>query len=949
MVIGYYQSFGQVDTTFIYNNNMPYGSLDIRLAISATWYYYLEENKTFSFRESAPGVRTNTYRDMTSWDSEPYMQGHLREKNSSSDEFVMNYRLLLPQNYNASYAAGYPMIVILHGLGERANCGTKACYHADENYSPVTNTPPAPTNPDFELLNNDHQLSNGGNIHLKARNDAGAKLPDDPTLTERSFPGFVLFPQNLNGWNATTTQDAIRIIRLISKKYNIDENRIYIQGLSNGGHGVYETIKRAPWLFAAALTMSAIDDGYINAQKMAPSIAHIPMWTFQGALDINPYPQKTENYIKQFRDAGAVVRYTKYENLGHGTWNTAYREPDFFSWMLDKNRANIHVFAGNPTTCGGTAIKLQLPEGYLAYQWQFNGQTISAANTAFYETTKAGKYKARFSRVANPTESQWNRWSDEVEVKEGQGLPQAQINQVGTVLLKDLNNFADARLEAVGTFGHYYWFKDGTLIDFPGDQDDTIKYAVIKPTMGKGVYTLITSNFDNCKSAVSAGKYLFFNNQAPVNITAPSNFKGVVNATEVTLSWTDASGNENGFEIWRRRKIDDTSFSAWEMTTLTNANVTSFVDKNLFPSSTYHYKIRGVSNSGRSDYFPSATNLELVTGQDKEAPTAPKNLSIKPLGVKKMKLMWQPSTDNSALSKYIIYYGTDSAAVGSTDTTMVLTDLPLNNLFTFKVKAQDVAGNLSLPSNSVQGSTYVSGLYYEHSTGLVTDLDSIDWSAPEFTGMIQTFSLAPKTQEDYFNFRFDGFLLITKEGTYQFRMGSDDGSRLKLENNLIIENDGTHDFKVVTSANRQLTKGAHRITVDFFDYVESDSISVEYKGPDTNNEWATISISVLKSSESIVTALDPDNSPEDSFKLSIYPNPSKQENIHVKLETIMRSPVQIQMLDPVGRKLSSQVFEPEQLREGINLSTEGILPEGIYFIIVSQGKTTARQRVIIKN
>jgi hypothetical protein len=96
--------------------------LDIRIAKSATRYYYLEENKTFSFRESSPGIRTNTYRDMTSWDSQPYSQGHLRERNGSSDNFVMNYRLLFPSNYNASYAEGYPLIVIMHGAGERANC-----------------------------------------------------------------------------------------------------------------------------------------------------------------------------------------------------------------------------------------------------------------------------------------------------------------------------------------------------------------------------------------------------------------------------------------------------------------------------------------------------------------------------------------------------------------------------------------------------------------------------------------------------------------------------------------------------------------------------------------------------------------------------------------------------------------------------------------------------------
>ena len=97
-------SLAQVDTTEIYNPSKPYGALDIRIAKSATDYYYLQENVTFSFRESSPGVKSNTFYDMTSWDSSPYSQGNLREKNGVKDNFIMNYRLLFPKNYTTSYS-----------------------------------------------------------------------------------------------------------------------------------------------------------------------------------------------------------------------------------------------------------------------------------------------------------------------------------------------------------------------------------------------------------------------------------------------------------------------------------------------------------------------------------------------------------------------------------------------------------------------------------------------------------------------------------------------------------------------------------------------------------------------------------------------------------------------------------------------------------------------------
>ncbi|HEU5146994.1 MAG TPA: hypothetical protein VFT90_09775, partial [Chryseosolibacter sp.] len=95
-------AYSQVDTSYIYNANMPYGTLDLRLAKSSIRYYYLQEGVTFSYRESAPGVKTNTYVSMTTWNTSAYEQGNLREKNGNADNFVMNYRLLKPNNYNAT-------------------------------------------------------------------------------------------------------------------------------------------------------------------------------------------------------------------------------------------------------------------------------------------------------------------------------------------------------------------------------------------------------------------------------------------------------------------------------------------------------------------------------------------------------------------------------------------------------------------------------------------------------------------------------------------------------------------------------------------------------------------------------------------------------------------------------------------------------------------------------
>ncbi|MFZ6010508.1 MAG: fibronectin type III domain-containing protein [Bacteroidota bacterium] len=963
-----WEVFAQVDTSYVYNTNTGYGTLDIRIAKSATRYYYLQENKTISFRESSPGVKTNTYLDMTSWDSSPYTQGNLREKSGASDYFIMNYRLLFPNNYSTTYSPGYPIIVMMHGAGERGNCWDNNCYHADRKWKPLTNTPPAPTDADFELMNNDHNLLHGGKPHFDARNQAGTRLPNDPGLSPRAFPGFVLFAQNLNGWDIPTLQDAIKLVRLVVKKYNIDEDRVYIHGLSNGGIAVYEAIKRAPWLFAAALPMSAPSDAGITTQNQLVNTAHIPLWIFQGGQDLNPTPSKTESYIRKFRSGGAIVRYSLYPNLGHGTWNTAYKEPEFFSWMLSKNKAALHSHSGNTAICQttGQGVRLELAKGFRAYQWERNGVIISGATAAVYEANTTGTYRARFSRVPNPSASEWNEWSAPVTVSQ-QNPPRPIVEQIGTLLLKDLNNYNNARLKAVGDFAHYYWYQNGTLVNLTGSEDDTTQYPIFKagnctgPCTGNGSYTLVTAGFDGCPSPPSLAKQIIFNNQAPVSITAPGDFTGqILSLTTVKLNWNDASSNETGFEIWRRKVLGSSSFSPWEMRTITNVNIETFTDDGLEPSSTYHYKIRAVSSSARSNYTPSASPSYLVinTADDNTAPSAPQNLSAATTAIQTIKLMWQASTDNTGIRQYRIYFNGQSIATGSTQTSHVLTDLDLNTSYTFTVKAEDLGGNLSAASNSATASTYVNGLYYEHSTGAWSDIDEINWSSlPEFTGTVPNFTLTPRTQEDYFNFEFDGFLYISIGGSYTFQTVSSDGSRLTLDGVLVVNNDGIHGTRTITSVSQNLSAGAKRINVKYFEYADNQVLTVRYKGPDTGNSWMVIpnvaltsgtSPTMLASGDEFASAREPAIT-EAPLALTVFPNPTSQHDINFKLITENVVPIQVRVIDFNGREVYHAEFDPSQHAESMRIIPQQLIPDGIYLMIVEQEGRITRQRVSIKN
>ena len=965
-------TFSQVDTAFVYNTSTPYGTLDIRIAKSATRYYYLQENKTFSFRESSPGVRTGTYRDMTSWDSSPYTQGNLRERNGTQDVFVMNYRLLFPANYNPTYAEGYPMIVMMHGAGERANCWDNNCFWDTRSWRPATNTPPAPTTPDHQLLNNDYNLLHGGNVHLQARNLAGSRLPHDPTMPARAFPGFVLFAQNLNGWDIGSVQDAIRIVRLVSKKYKVNPNRIYIHGLSNGGIGTYEAIKRAPWLFAAALPMSAPTEAGIIAKGLRPAVSHIPLWIFQGGLDIAPTPGRTQGYVKSFRDAGAVVRYTEYSHLGHGVWNAAYSERDFFSWILSRNKANIHTFAGVTAICesNGQGVRMELASGFFHYQWERNGVIISGATASKYVATTPGTYRARFSRVKNPQSSDWNRWSDPVQVT-SQRIEKPVISQRGTVVLKGLDNYGYAHLKAEGDFAHYYWYKDGVLINLPGALDDTtrhVKFSAGDCSSGKcsgnGVYTLKVATADFCMSPPSDGKYIFFNNQAPINIPAPTNFSGTpLSDARVSLKWTDASTSENGFEVWRRRKTGATTYSAWQMAPITKPNATTLVDQGLYPSSTYQYKIRAVGNAGRSNYTPSSSTqfLVVVTSGDTQNPSVPQNLTAQPSGIREIELRWSASSDNTGIKEYLIYYGSQVVATGSPVTSFKLSNLPLNANFTFYVRAKDLGNNLSGASNTASATTYVNGLFYEHSTGSYSDIDLINWSIAEYEGQVKNFTLSPRTQEDYFNFKFEGFLYISKAGTYQFQTTSDDGSRVTIDNTMVVDNDGQHGARTVTGQSVSLAAGARLINVKYFDYNGGQTLAVRYKGPDTDNTWKSIPDAALRSGDATSASTTLVYSAEsmenivatqdvtEAFTTELYPNPSRPNEVLFLRVGGAKEPMRIRLMDTMGKLYYDMTLPSHDYAEDVEIAPREQLADGIYILTIQQGQKTKKQTLIVRD
>jgi predicted peptidase len=212
------------------------------------------------------------------------------------------YRLLRPVSENLQSNQRFPLILFLHGSGERG-------------------------------LDNNKQLNYIG------------KILEEPTMRQK-YPCFVVAPQcpaNQNwvvkeSYSGSVPQsaepakplgDTVELIRELSKDLLIDPGRMYVIGISSGGSGVWDLIARYPHMFAAAAPFSGSGD-----DKKAYLMVKTPIWAFHGGRDILVNPNTTRIMIQAIRKAGGDPKYTEYPNLFHNTWNKTFHDPEFFQWLF---------------------------------------------------------------------------------------------------------------------------------------------------------------------------------------------------------------------------------------------------------------------------------------------------------------------------------------------------------------------------------------------------------------------------------------------------------------------------------------------------------------------------------------------------------------------------------------------------------------------------------------
>jgi predicted peptidase len=200
---------------------------------------------------------------------------------------VYGHQLFLPKAYAASADEKFPLIIFLHGSGERGDDLAKVKVHG----------PP--------------------------------KIVD----TDPNFPFIVVSPQAPEGerWEIAKLDALLAEVR---KTYRIDESRIYLTGLSMGGFGTWDWAIARPGLFAAIAPVCGRSD-----VSRAAALKDMSVWAFHGDNDPAVDMSGSFDMVAAVRKAGGNPRLTIYPDTGHDSWTRTYADPALYYWFLQHRRA----------------------------------------------------------------------------------------------------------------------------------------------------------------------------------------------------------------------------------------------------------------------------------------------------------------------------------------------------------------------------------------------------------------------------------------------------------------------------------------------------------------------------------------------------------------------------------------------------------------------------------
>ncbi|RJP19035.1 MAG: phospholipase [Candidatus Omnitrophota bacterium] len=146
-------------------------------------------------------------------------------------------------------------------------------------------------------------------------------------LSQEKFPFIIVAPTTGRGWNMRQLNG---LLNVIERRYTIDSNRVYLTGMSMGGHATWLLAGAYPDRFAAIAPVC----GAGEPRRIGRRMRRIAVWMFHGDRDeVVPVDRGLE-MAYAMEKIGAEVSTTIYPNTGHDSWSKTYANPHLYMWFL---------------------------------------------------------------------------------------------------------------------------------------------------------------------------------------------------------------------------------------------------------------------------------------------------------------------------------------------------------------------------------------------------------------------------------------------------------------------------------------------------------------------------------------------------------------------------------------------------------------------------------------
>lgn len=269
---------------------------------------------------------------------------------SQVDHAEREYLVYLPRGYGDNPKRSWPVLLFLHGNGERGNGLDELDYvlsHGPlyEAWIQKKDLPFIMIVPQLHMFGMDKKadyLANRTRAQIPVRQAEGVPARDAyfTTQGEMTTGGVVTDMSTVavtlpKGWDKCEA-DLLAMLDQVAANYAVDKKRIYLSGLSYGGFGTWYLASKHPEKFAAIAPVV----GWGHPDLMAPiAQANLPVWAFAGGRDTAVEKKFFYAGLNRLEELSAAeVRFTVHEDMAHDTWRRVYAGDDLYQWLLQYSR-----------------------------------------------------------------------------------------------------------------------------------------------------------------------------------------------------------------------------------------------------------------------------------------------------------------------------------------------------------------------------------------------------------------------------------------------------------------------------------------------------------------------------------------------------------------------------------------------------------------------------------